>query len=31
MTADYPQRESTALVEGCDILSPELRELFRVR
>ena len=31
LTADCPLRESPALMERCDILFPELRELFRAR
>ena len=31
LTTDRPQQESAALMERCDILFPELRELFRVR
>jgi len=31
LTADYPQRESAALMERCDVLFPELPTLFRAR
>jgi hypothetical protein len=31
LTADCPQRDSSALMERCDILLPELRELFWAR
>ena len=31
LTADFPRREAAALTERCDILCPELRELYRAR
>jgi len=31
LTPDCPHRDSAALMERCDILFPELRELFRAR